>query len=156
MTRKKEGFVYKAERIFYWKVEKGEKFAALLKLIDDLCPEVMYLAMDEFEEKPSSLRKLVAGLPSLDTTTSGSGMTTFTIIKNGVKSDKKPLVVVWDSTLYKEEFIEKEPCVIVLIEAEEEHLMKAVKISEMNVTTYLYLNGGSFEFFCVVEIIDCC
>lgn len=67
---------------------------------------------------------------------------------------KKPLVVVWDSCLHKQ-CCEQESCIIVLVEDEKEvQLMKATKISEMNVSTYLYFNGGSYEFFCVVEVVE--
>lgn len=145
MEKKLKGYVYKPDDIFL-KAKKGEKFAALLKLRDILCPDVLYLTMDRFEEKPANLCKMLAELFPLDCVTSGS-VTTFSNLTNGGKSDKKPLVVVWDSCLHKESY-KKGSCVIVLVEDEEEvHLMKSAQIKEMNVSTLLYFNGGSFEIF---------
>lgn len=59
MRHKQEEYVYKQDRIFFWKVEKGEKFAALLKLRVVFCPDVLYLQMERFEDKPEFLCKMV-------------------------------------------------------------------------------------------------
>ena len=147
------GYVYKQDRIFFLKVEKGEKFAALLKLRDVFCPDVLYLQMERFEDKPEFLCKMVSEFFPVASVTLGI-ITTFRDIRSVEKSEKKPLVVVWDSCLHKQ-CCEQESCIIVLVEDEKEvQLMKAAKIREMNVSTYLYFNGASFEFFCVVEVVE--
>lgn len=135
-------YSHKVVKTFFVKAQMDRKLDIFLQIKKTLCPGVVTLVIDKFEEKNSHFQSKVRDIVGDNAARAKVNGSTVLTFRDHSQENEKELRVVFDTSVLNQLDLGDGHFTVIIADPCEMEVVKEMKIMELSALSYIFFHGG--------------